>query len=122
MPMSADLKKIALNQYSVKCSTLSSDVTRPRGPIARVTERTRFRRKPEQRWDKVCYSNVIDVIAMVALSLLIKIKISFHTFAGKFAPSKTASTIPATKAAQLRLPLSLGTEMKVLTRGSFSMM
>ena len=40
-------------------------------------------------------------------NLLVFFLLAKSTLAGKLAPSRTASTIPATNAAQLRLPLSL---------------
>jgi hypothetical protein len=42
------------------------------------------------------------------------------TLHGKLLPLRKASIMPATKDAQLREPLSLGREMKMFTRGSFS--
>lgn len=44
------------------------------------------------------------------------------TLAGKPLCVRTASTMPAVKAAQFKLLFSLGTEMYALMRGSFSMM
>mmetsp|Transcript_5833 Transcript_5833/g.17031 ORF Transcript_5833/g.17031 Transcript_5833/m.17031 type:complete len:200 (+) Transcript_5833:237-836(+) len=48
-------------------------------------------------------------------------RVSADTFAGKAADSRTPATIPATNAAQLKLPMSDGTETNRLVTGSASM-